>query len=241
MGIPGFFMYIKTRYPVAVELVNTLSVIPQCDNLLIDMNSLMHDMTHFRALMPAKLSYEVLASRLMFELDKIISFLNPQKLVYIAVDGTTPRARLGPQRRCVVPCEEEGDESDEEDLELLGTMNLTPGTEVMEHISEILQYYIALRMSTDPAWKKLAVIYSSHRCPGEGEHKIIDYLRESIANGTYDCEDRTLCYGSDADFILLAMTLHQTNVSIIRKDDYYDSPWEQSHQLDVISCDIIDQ
>ena len=240
MGIPKFFMYLKTRYPVAVELVNNLSVIPQCDNLLIDTNSLMHDMTHFRAPMPAKLSYEVLASRLMYELDKIISFLNPQKLVYIAVDGTTPRARLGPQRSCTVPCEKE-DESDEEDLELLDTMNLTPGTEVMERISEILQYYIALRMSTDPAWKKLVVIYSSHRCPGEGEHKIIDYLRESIVNGTYDREDRTLCYGSDADLILLAMTLHQTNVSIIRKDDYFDSPWEQSHLLDVISCDIINQ
>lgn len=130
MGIPKFFMYLKTRYPVAVELVNNLSLIPQCDNLLIDTNSLMHDMTHFRAPMPAKLSYEVLASRLMYELDKIISFLNPQKLVYIAVDGTTPRARLGPQRSCTVPCEKE-DESDEEDLELLDTMNLTPGTEVM--------------------------------------------------------------------------------------------------------------
>ena len=58
-------MYLKTRYPVAVELVNNLSLIPQCDNLLIDTNSLMHDMTHFRAPMPAKLSYEVLASRLM--------------------------------------------------------------------------------------------------------------------------------------------------------------------------------
>ena len=241
MGIPGFFMYIKTKYPISVELVNTLSVIHQCDNLLIDANSLMHDMTHFRVPMPSELSYEVLASRLMYELDKIISFLNPQKLVYIAVDGTVPRARLSPQRKCLVVPEREDDTSDEGGPEVLDTMNLTPGTEVMERISDILQYYIALRMSTDPAWKKLAVIYSSHRCPGEGEHKIIEYLRDSIANGTFDCHDHTLCYGSDADFILLAMTLHQTNVSIIRKDDHYDSSWEAYRQLDVISCDTINQ
>ena len=239
MGIPGFFMFIKARYPITVYLVNTLSVIPQCDNLFIDMNSIIHDITHIRVLMPSKISYEVLASRLMYELDKIIMFLNPQKLLYIAVDGTAPRSKLS-IRGYDLDCEET-DDLCEEDLEILAPINLTPGMEVMERVSNILQYYISLRISTDPVWKKLTVVYSSHRFPGEGEHKIIDYLRQSIANGTYKDSDHTLFYGGDADLILLAMTLHKNNINIIRKEEYYDSTWEMKYLIDVISCYVTKQ
>ena len=235
-------MFIKTRYPIAVQLINTLSVIPQCDNLFIDTNTLMHDITHFRVPMPAKISYEVFASRMMYELDQIITLLNPQKLLYIAVDGTAPRSKLSPQRGYTIRGEEEAEDSNgtDEDPELLDVMNLTPGMEVMERVSNILQYYISLRISTDPVWKKLTVVYSSHRCPGEGEHKIIDYLRQTIANGTYDDNDHTMCYGGDADLILLTLTLHKNNINIIRKDEYYDSTWEMKHLIYVTSCSVTD-
>ena len=31
---------------------------------------------------------------------------------------------------------------------------ISPGTAFMERVNEMIQYYISLRMSTDPAWKK---------------------------------------------------------------------------------------
>lgn len=111
------------------------------------------------------------------------------------------------------------------DSGLFDTNQITPGTEFMEHMSDIIQYYIALRISTDPAWKKVSVLFSSHRCPGEGEHKIMDYLRQLIADKQYKDSDHTLCYGSDADLIFLSLTLHKKNVNVIRKVDVFDSTY----------------
>ena len=100
---------------------------------------------------------------------------------------------------------------------------ISPGTEFMEAVNDILKYYIAQRLSTDPAWKKLHVIYSSHRHPGEGEHKIIDFLRDMIKSGKYNDNDRNILLGSDADFILLAQTLHKKNIDIVRKADLWNN------------------
>lgn len=242
MGVPGFFWYIKSKYPMTVEKVSTVSMIPQCDNLLIDVNALIHDATHNSSSISFNTSYEVFASRLMVELDKIIMFLNPQKLVYIAVDGTVPRNKMNQQRqrRFMATEEQMNVPSEIEDSDVFDTNCITPGTDFMEHVNNIIQYYISLRISTDPVWKKVVVLYSSHRCPGEGEHKIIDYLRQTIANGTYDDNDHTMCYGGDADLILLTLTLHKNNINIIRKDEYYDSTWEMKHLIYVTSCSVTD-
>ena len=50
---------------MAVQRVSTVSVIPQCDNLLIDVNALIHDATHDDSDMSMNASYEVVASRVM--------------------------------------------------------------------------------------------------------------------------------------------------------------------------------
>ncbi len=227
MGVPGFFSFVKSKYPMAVQKVSTVSLIPQCDNLLIDVNALIHVATHDNSTSCVNESYEVVASRVMVELDSIITFLNPQKLVYILVDGTVPRNKLNQQRRRRFMAAQEQLKSSYEtgDSGLFDTNQITPGTEFMEHMSDIIQYYIALRISTDPAWKKVSVLFSSHRCPGEGEHKIMDYLRQLIADKQYKDSDHTLCYGSDADLIFLSLTLHKKNVNVIRKVDVFDSTY----------------
>ena len=212
---------------MAVEKVSTVSQIPQCDNLLIDVNALIHVATHSGSTISVTASYEVVASRVMVELDSIITFLNPQKLVYIVVDGTVPRNKLNQQRRRRFMAAQEQLKSSSEtgNSELFDTNSITPGTEFMEHVGEIIQYYIALRISTDPVWKKVSVLYSSHRCSGEGEHKIMDYLRQLIADKQYKDSDHTLCYGSDADLIFLSLTLHKKNINVIRKADVFDSTY----------------
>lgn len=40
-----------------------------------------------------------------------------------------------------------------------------------------LKYFVANKISTDPLWQGVKVILSGHETPGEGEHKIMDYIR----------------------------------------------------------------
>ena len=223
MGVPGFFWYVRSRYPMSVEKVDTASILSQCDNLFIDLNAVIHSATHGADDSPVTPSDEIVQARLMKELDTIIMLLNPQKLIYFSVDGTVPRSKMNQQRdrrfvsgkRRMAQIEKSGSE------DVFDSNAISPGTAFMERVNEMIQYYISLRMSTDPAWKKLTVLYSSYHCPGEGEHKILSYLRESIEAGAFSDNDHNVIYGSDADLILLAMTLHKKNISVMRQVDTF--------------------
>lgn len=59
-------------------------------------------------------------------------------------------------------------------------------------------------------------MFSGADVPGEGEHKIMDFIRKSNELGVFD-EDTTHClYGADADLIMLGMSLKVKKMCIIR-------------------------
>ena len=47
----------------------------------------------------------------------------------------------------------------------------------MCRLNEQLKYFVTQKISTDSLWQDVTVILSGHETPGEGEHKIMDYIR----------------------------------------------------------------
>jgi len=54
---------------------------------------------------------------------------------------------------------------------------ITPGTEFMHRLSIHLKKYLVERANNYDDWKNLTLIFSDAFVPGEGEHKILDFIR----------------------------------------------------------------
>ncbi|PIO59988.1 XRN 5'-3' exonuclease, partial [Teladorsagia circumcincta] len=80
------------------------------------------------------------------------------------------------------------------------------GTVFMAELHKALSSWLNSKVDKDPAWHNIRVYLSGHDCPGEGEHKIMEFIRhERIADG-YDPNTRHCMYGLDADLTSLPFT-----------------------------------
>ncbi|OQV16661.1 5'-3' exoribonuclease 1 [Hypsibius exemplaris] len=227
MGVPKFYRWISERYPCLSSLVKE-DGIPEFDNFYLDMNGIIHHCSHPNdADVNFRISEEEIFKSVFSYINVLFSFIRPKKVLFLAIDGCAPRAKMNQQRgrrfRTAKDAKEQELQARREGKKLAEEARfdsnvITPGTDFMERLDNFLQYSIAKKISTDPSWQKVEVHYSSHLVPGEGEHKILDYIRFIRSQPNYDPYTRHCLYGLDADLIMLGLSVHEPFISLLREE-----------------------
>ncbi|EZA57402.1 hypothetical protein DMN91_008681 [Ooceraea biroi] len=227
MGVPKFFRYISERYPCLSEVIKEHQI-PEFDYLYLDMNGIIHTCSHpndndvcFR------ISEETIFKNIFHYVEVLFNMIRPQKLFFMAIDGVAPRAKINQQRgrrfRSAKDAELQEAKARDKGIPIPSEKRfdsncITPGTLFMAKLSEQLKRFIEHKISMDEAWKKCKVLFSGSEVPGEGEHKIMDYIRYMKVSDDYDCGSRHCLYGLDADLIMLGLCSHEPNFSLLREE-----------------------
>ena len=292
MGVPAFFRWLSLKYPRilhdCVERVKwdtkTGKPLPidaigpnpngvEYDNLYLDMNGIIHPCTHPED-KPAPTTEVDMFKDVCAYVDRLVAIVRPRKLIYLAVDGVAPRAKINQQRsrrfrsaREAIEAAAEADalrkefkaagllapeepvtakaaaasapvsggadgsgagadngavvdEVVDEVADSGGSFDsnvITPGTPFMSRLAVALRKHVALRMSEGGIWSSLRVILSDASVPGEGEHKIAQFIRVQRSQPGYDPAVRHVLYGLDADLIMLALATHEQYFTVLRE------------------------
>ncbi|EOD26126.1 hypothetical protein EMIHUDRAFT_237027 [Emiliania huxleyi CCMP1516] len=103
MGVPLLYRWLSERYP----LINRPASSPpfaEVDNLYIDANGILHNATHGANKPPARNGAAAPTEADMMlaicsYLDTLVQLVRPQRLLYVAIDGVAPRAKMNQQRQ----------------------------------------------------------------------------------------------------------------------------------------------
>lgn len=226
MGIPSYFAHVLRKYP---RVIKRLSELPHIHNLYLDSNGMIYDVVRQMQYTPEnKAAFEAeLLQRICDSIDACIAIMRPSDRVFIAFDGVAPVAKLNQQRERRYKSWYLGemeaqrrkaikhkDTSKEAPKPAWNTSAITPGTQFMRSLHDkLVQHYGGntttstntnnTNTNTTNTNTNPKIIVSSSNEPGEGEHKLFEYIREHAAE---HADQTTVIYGLDADLIMLCMS-----------------------------------
>ncbi|KAI0068969.1 putative 5-3 exonuclease [Artomyces pyxidatus] len=206
-GVPALFRWLSKKYPkiigavveedeivvedengdeikVPVDMSHPNPNEQEFDNLYLDMNGIVHPCTHPEG-KPAPETEEEMMIEIFKYTERVVNMVRPRKLLFMAIDGVAPRAKMNQQRSRRFRSAQEAKEKQEahkESVALWEAMGktvseedknkkswdqnaITPGTPFMEFLALSLRYWVVKKTNTDPGWKQASIIYSCTSLP----------------------------------------------------------------------------
>ena len=191
MGIPLYYKPIINAHPNIINQLSGNNII--INNLLLDLNCAIHPCC------ANKTKENEMFKEILQKIKECIKITNVKDLVYIAIDGPAPRTKMEQQRHRRLKSSHEN--------KIWDTNQITPGTGFMNRLNKFLEIEIKDF--------NIKTILSNSNEPGEGEHKIMDFLDENI-----DINDNSVVYGLDADLIMLSM-IRKHKIFLLRERTEY--------------------
>lgn len=229
MGIPWYFYTIYTKYNTDNDLMIDENVIPDMhiDHLFLDYNSMIHPCAQ-RTLQSLETDStdEVIESAIIKDCIAytryIVNVVKPKRL-YVMIDGVAPRAKMNQQRERrykshfykLHESEQTVNTDDTDDKLQKVTWNsnkITPGTGFMRALQDNLR---AFKDSIEGNLVEEVYISDSDE-PGEGEHKMMSYITNTLSS-----HEKICIYGLDADLIMLGLlNVHSDNIVLLRDNTF---------------------
>ena len=198
MGIPAYFKWVVRKHRSAIKTFEESKWV--VDNLYIDANSTIYDGVRACTFSNGRQFENDVIKFACERIETYASTLRPRTCLYIAFDGVAPVAKLEQQRTRRFKTQ-----FDAQIREAIGlpvatsawsTANITPGTEFMQTLTKKVRDYFKRHKTSAKT-----VIVAGAEVPGEGEHKIFEMIRTEERHRT----ETTVCYGLDADLIMLSL------------------------------------
>ncbi|KAF9918403.1 5'-3' exoribonuclease 2 [Lobosporangium transversale] len=258
MGVPALFRWLANKYPkittnvveeepkeingvtIPIDITQPNPNGDENDYLYLDMNNIIHPCCKPEGKPPPSNEEEMFVAIFAY-IERIVNMVRPRKMLYMAIDGVAPRAKMNQQRsrrfRAAQEAKEKAASEDAAWEELTAELKaqrpehdtqqkfdsncITPGTPFMVNLGKALRFWVAKKLNDDPGWMNFKVILSDGSVPGEGEHKMMNFIRSQRAAPHHNPNTSHVIYGLDADLIMLALGTHEPYFKVLREDVFF--------------------
>lgn len=235
MGIPRFFYWLYHNYNECLVPLQEKETFKdkniQIDSYSLDINAIIHPVCqrvynygqntsktmNGRLLHKSRQLSPVPKEEFVFEeickaIEALRSIVNPRKQFILAIDGTAGMSKQTQQRQRRFKSAMEKEKTKQHSG--FDGNCITTGSEFMYKLSKYIHDFIVRQLNTKEEWKSLEVIFSNEKVEGEGEHKIIHFIKNSKENYSY------CIHSPDADLIMLTLGIDKPNIYIMRENIY---------------------
>lgn len=125
--------------------------------------------------------------------------------------------------------------------------SISPGTKFMIELNTHIEFFVKRKLHEDFEWRGRDVIFSGGNVAGEGEQKIVDFIRSK--GPRMGRRDMHCIYGNDSDLILLGLKLHVPNLFVLkepnvfvdkdRRTNHAAKRWQSEQSLEVIYINLL--
>jgi 5'-3' exonuclease len=233
MGIPAYFIsLLRKNSKLLTKFNNDIKV----NGLYFDSNSIIYDVIHDiesknntnnnndkNNMNNTIISNEVIYKLVCEKLELYIKIINPANEIFISFDGVAPVAKMEQQRQRRYKSQLIKNiklSTGIDDKNKFDTNQITPGTKFMTDLCVYINKYFNNKTIN------ANIILNLSDIPGEGEHKIYNYIRNNhnkLVNKYNNKNYSHFVYGLDSDLIMLSLINYDivNNIYLLRETPHF--------------------